>query len=154
MVHTAQAWAHTPGPSGEPHRLVDHLRAVAETARQFAECFQAGDLAYWIGLWHDLGKFDPQFQAYLRACAANPEAARRGPDHKAAGAKLAADRAGAAALVVHGHHGGLRSPTDLKLWLAERLKDPAVHAALAQASREIADLDPGQRVGPPAESER
>lgn len=40
--------------------------AVAEMARSFADAFGMGDLAYLVGLLHDLGKFNPEFQRYLR----------------------------------------------------------------------------------------
>ena len=63
-----ELYAHTPNNKGEWHYLKDHLQKVAEIAKSFAEKFGAGDLAYWIGLWHDLGKCDPKFQSYLEAC--------------------------------------------------------------------------------------
>lgn len=58
-------YAHTSGATGEWHKLADHLQAVAERARSFAEPFGAGEVAYWVGLLHDLGKFSPGFQSYL-----------------------------------------------------------------------------------------
>src|SRR4030042_3724658 len=63
-----ELYAHTPNDKGEWHYLKDHLQKVAELARGFADKFGAGDLAYWIGLWHDLGKVNPSFQGYLNAC--------------------------------------------------------------------------------------
>ena len=63
-----ELYAHTPNEKGEWHCLKDHLQKVAELARGFADKFGAGDLAYWIGLWHDLGKVNPSFQNYLDAC--------------------------------------------------------------------------------------
>jgi CRISPR-associated endonuclease/helicase Cas3 len=78
------AYAHSPNDDGIPHDLVEHLKSVAQWAARFAEKFGAADMAYWAGLWHDLGKFHPDFQAYL----ASP-IARRGPDHSSAGAVLA-----------------------------------------------------------------
>ena len=38
-------YAHTPGKAGEWHKLSDHLQAVAERARVFAEPFDAGEIA-------------------------------------------------------------------------------------------------------------
>ena len=61
------AYAHTPNESGQSHDLVDHLPSVAELAAEFAAPFGASDLARCLGLWHDLGSFTPEFQAYLRA---------------------------------------------------------------------------------------
>lgn len=52
--------AHAPG-----HDLVEHLRGVAEQARQHAPAgLQA--VAELAGRWHDLGKFRPGFQRYIR----------------------------------------------------------------------------------------
>ncbi|MBI4639492.1 MAG: CRISPR-associated endonuclease Cas3'' [Candidatus Tectomicrobia bacterium] len=69
-------FAHSPNSDGFPHDLVEHLTGVAHLAAQFARKFGAADFGYWAGLWHDLGKFHPDFQTYL----VNPNA-RRGPDH-------------------------------------------------------------------------
>lgn len=66
MGETRDFYAHSPGPSGRWHPLVEHLVAVAEMARSFADAFGMGDLAYLVGLLHDLGKFNPEFQRYLR----------------------------------------------------------------------------------------
>lgn len=72
-------YAHTP-PSGSDnwHLLVDHLVSVAELARNFAEPFEAGDLAYQLGLWHDIGKSHPGFQTYLQTCHADHDYKGRG----------------------------------------------------------------------------
>lgn len=63
-------WAHSggsepPGPSG-PHLLADHLRAVAKLAASFAKIFGYEDWGHLAGLWHDLGKYRPRFQRYIR----------------------------------------------------------------------------------------
>jgi hypothetical protein len=93
MAALHQAYAHTPGPTGQWHLLENHLRAVAERARSFATSLGAGELGYYAGLWHDIGKLAPAFQQYLIACAGGEERTRRGPDHKAAGALLASQYA-------------------------------------------------------------
>ena len=77
-VNVALAQSHN--IDGKGHELITHLTEVAGLTRQYARKFEASELGYWLGLWHDLGKFHPDFQAYL----ANPER-RRGPDHKGAG---------------------------------------------------------------------
>lgn len=69
-------YAHTAGSTGKWQPLSEHLYAVAEKARLFAEPFGAGDLAYWIGLLHDIGKINPRFQEYLQAVA-NGEPSRK-----------------------------------------------------------------------------
>ncbi len=58
--------AHTPH-DGERHLLIDHLRETAERARLNAEPFACGDVAYWLGALHDIGKANPAFQEYLEA---------------------------------------------------------------------------------------
>src|SRR5439155_5438514 len=58
-----------PGESfrGRPVSLVDHSRGVALLARRFANgCGLDANLYYRAGLWHDLGKLDPRFQAMLK----------------------------------------------------------------------------------------
>ena len=52
---------------GPDHALTNHLQAVADRA---ARCAPAGaqPWAHQAGLWHDLGKFRPGFQRYIREC--------------------------------------------------------------------------------------
>ncbi len=89
MTGTPTVYAHSRNEHGERHGLVAHLRSVAELAGRFAGEFQATDMAYFLGLWHDLGKFRPESQQYLLECETDPSARRHGPDHKLAGAVLA-----------------------------------------------------------------
>lgn len=133
--------AHTPRKGTEDwHLLAAHLRSVAENARAFAEPFGAGDLAYAIGLLHDVGKYNPAFQAYLRACATN-SGPPRGPDHKAAGAQLAVQRGfDILSLLIQGHHGGLHSPGDLRQWLLKQQRNPALADAIACAEQDTPEL--------------
>ena len=66
---TDSMWAHvrvdatTGVPT--PHMLDDHLNNVAELAGRFAGDY-GKDWAHLAGLWHDLGKFRPGFQRYIR----------------------------------------------------------------------------------------
>jgi CRISPR-associated endonuclease/helicase Cas3 len=137
-------FAHTRNAEGRYHGLADHLQAVAEIARDFAGPFGAAEAAYYAGLWHDLGKFHPDFQAYLERCEASAEARGTGPDHKGAGVRLALTHLGPVALALQGHHGGLRNRSDLEAWLAgPRVKREAVDGALRLAYEAIADLEPG-----------
>lgn len=119
----------SPVAHGPDHLLIDHLRAVAALAAglQGAAGGQATQSwAHLAGLWHDLGKFRPGFQRYVRQDAdAHIEGralvSTRGRDktHSAAGALQALHsfeaRFGPAggvvarvlAQVIAGHHAGL-----------------------------------------------
>ena len=132
--------AHSSNEAGQPHGLVEHLRTVAEMAREFSKPFGGDEAAYYAGLWHDIGKFDPEFQRYL--AGERP----RGPDHKGAGTKLACQHLGPAGLIVQGHHGGLKAEAELKGWLTEKGKAPAALQSLETARQSILDLEPKSRV--------
>lgn len=91
----APAYARTvTGPDGvclSPDRwqpLEDHLTAVAAQASEFAQALGAAEWARLAGLWHDLGKYHPEFQAMLRKAAAGQPKPR--VDHATAGAVHAA----------------------------------------------------------------
>ena len=133
-------YAHSENRDGEYHGLVDHLQAVADLAGEFARPFGGGDAAYYAGLWHDLGKFNPLFQRYLTGESS------RGPDHKAAGTRVACQHIGRCGLLVQGHHGGLRASRDLSGWLEEKGSESAVDRALELARAAIPNLEPEGRL--------
>jgi len=102
----------------EPHDLAEHLRDVAEMAARHAQRFGAQDWARLAGLWHDLGKYRPSFQAYIRDQSgferenAHIESIGRRVEHSAAGALHAIDTLGEIhgrllAYLIAGHHAGL-----------------------------------------------
>ncbi|MBF6590820.1 MAG: CRISPR-associated endonuclease Cas3'', partial [Ktedonobacterales bacterium] len=128
------AIAHTKNKLGQRQDLLDHLTRVADLARGFAEPLGAGDLAYYAGLLHDIGKYNPVFQRYLLEAEAGTTRQRHGPDHKGAGATLA-QTLGLPLLsfLIAGHHGGIPARADLKIWLRERGADPEVTAAIRSA---------------------
>jgi CRISPR-associated endonuclease/helicase Cas3 len=105
------------------HPLEDHLRKVAARAATMAEPFDAGDWARLAGLWHDLGKYSAEFQAYLRQASGREreEAHIEGPagrvNHSAAGGLYAVQRCGPAgkvlAQLILAHHAGLYDGQDL-----------------------------------------
>ena len=130
-------YAHSENRQGIRHDLVNHLRSVAELASQFARKFDAADFGYWAGLWHDLGKFHPGFQAFIHA----PEG-RRGPDHSSAGAVHAEHGFDLLAFLVAGHHSGLPSKTDLKLRLKKKASAQEVAEALSLARSALARVSP------------
>ncbi len=88
---------------------------VADRAAVMASDFGANDWAYLAGLWHDLGKYSPRFQAYIRqASGYDPDAHIEGGgrvDHSTAGAIHACERLGPKgrmlAYLIAGHHAGL-----------------------------------------------
>ncbi|QAU36102.1 CRISPR-associated helicase Cas3' [Janthinobacterium sp. 17J80-10] len=100
----------------EPHGLDEHLREVARLASLSASRFNSSDWAHLAGLWHDLGKYRPRFQHYIRQASGfevdahiNGEAGKA--PHSTAGALLACDRFDVAgrvlAYLIAGHHAGL-----------------------------------------------
>ncbi len=97
------------------HRLEDHLKAVAELARRFADDFGAGEWAYLAGLWHDLGKYSEEFQRLLfvtsDAHIETKETKHGRVDHSTAGAVLAIEKFDKAGRIlgylIAGHHAGL-----------------------------------------------
>ena len=142
---TVQAIAHAKqGSGGEgtwapPHDLEAHLQAVAELAATAARRFNAADWAHLAGLWHDLGKYRPGFQKYIRRVSGfEADAHIKGESgkapHSTAGALLACDRHGEAgrvlAYLIAGHHAGL---DDWHGGLATRLSLPASRAELDEA---------------------
>ena len=101
----------------EPHRLEDHLAAVACLSACFARPFDSEDWARLAGQWHDLGKYRPKFQQYIRCVTgfeaenAHIESSGR-VDHSTAGAVHAVNELGEAAgrllaYLIAGHHAGL-----------------------------------------------
>jgi CRISPR-associated endonuclease/helicase Cas3 len=161
-MNTAPPIAHGPA-----HALIDHLQAVADLAARSAP---AGALswAHLTGLWHDLGKFRPGFQRYIRqdenAHIEGRGVGQRDKSHSAAGAIHALQelkkrfgepgrRAGwLLAHLIAAHHAGLYDAAALKDRLcgggkadSEREHREAAHACAAHAPALLAlteDLDP------------
>lgn len=132
-------FAHSENSSGAKHDLVTHLKSVAELAAKFAGKFGVADFGYWAGLWHDLGKFNPEFQSYI----ASPEG-HRGPDHSSAGAIHAVSGFEGLAFLVAGHHAGLPSRADLKNRIREKSGALQIRTALELARQELTQVTPEQ----------
>jgi CRISPR-associated endonuclease/helicase Cas3 len=133
-------YAHTPNSSGQWHGLQAHLQATAAMARAFADRFRAGELAYYAGLWHDMGKFHPKFQAYLQACAQGNRAQPH--PHARYGAAYAARHCPLLAFPIMGHHAGMPDLSDLKARLTQvadmpQAEQPALGAMPALAPPQV-----------------
>ena len=103
--------AHSKPPS-EWQSLETHLLQVADMAGQHAAAFNAASWGRLIGLWHDLGKFSPDFQKYIRQSSEAQLEGKTGKvNHSSAGALLAIERFGKIgrllAYCIMGHHAGL-----------------------------------------------
>jgi CRISPR-associated endonuclease/helicase Cas3 len=99
-------------PYSEWQQLADHLTAVAAQAGDFSRAFDAGSWGYLAGLWHDMGKYCPEFQHYIRRAGEASVEGRAGRvNHSTAGALLAVERFGKIgrilAYLIAGHHAGL-----------------------------------------------
>jgi len=134
------AYAHSRNAQGRRQDLEDHIRAVAALAEKFASAFDAGPMGRLLGLCHDIGKYDPAWQAYLLASEAGTIKRGHGPDHKGAGAQLASAQLSLAAFLIQGHHGGLRCREDVKRWLKERSADPATGESIRLAKAALPEL--------------
>ncbi|WP_216663109.1 CRISPR-associated endonuclease Cas3'' [Dickeya dadantii] len=105
------------GDWNTPHYLDEHLRDVAELAAAIAPA-TLSDWARLAGRWHDLGKYRPPFQDYLRKASgydaenAHIEQAPGRVSHSIAGARYAITALGNGlghilAYAISGHHVGL-----------------------------------------------
>ena len=142
--------AHSKNIDGQQHDLIEHLQCVANIAGEFAAKFGASELAYWAGIWHDVGKVHPDFQQYLHDCEIHPDKYRRGPDHKLAGSLIAAQKQGILAFLIAGHHGGLPSRTALKEFLRHKTKKQPAEEAINLIGQYFGEVEPTTSLAPPA----
>lgn len=133
----AQFYAHsTEGAQEFWQPLNDHLMGVGDLAAEYGAPLGLREAARLAGLLHDLGKFDPVFQARLSG-------AKIPVDHSTAGAWHVRQMPGVdkfmAELIAHavaGHHAGLPDSSGAPGALSERLAgfDPSrLDASLPQA---------------------
>lgn len=99
VVLTMQYLAHK-SDDGQEQALIDHLVGTAKLSSAFASVFGLSDLAYNIGLYHDLGKYSNGFQN--RILNDGPKV-----DHSSAGAKELIRQFPLGAFCIAGHHAGL-----------------------------------------------
>jgi CRISPR-associated endonuclease/helicase Cas3 len=120
-------YARSPGASGEPQVLKDHLQHVAALAERFAvEAGLPAGLGRWAGLLHDLGKYSDEFQRHrlqLNADGTPNNEERWRVEHACHGAAIA-EAAGdrAVAFSVAGHHGGLPTLADVQKLPKDRME--------------------------------
>lgn len=98
----------------ETHELAEHLREVARRTAEGSACFSPFEWGHLAGLWHDLGKYQPEFQKYIRSASgfdAHIETVPGRVKHAIVGAIHAAERLGPygrlLAYLIAGHHAGL-----------------------------------------------
>ena len=152
-AHTLQNPDGTTRPTAEWELLFTgtgngHLERVARRAAELAAKFDAAEWGQLAGLWHDIGKYSKEFQAYLlqqSGFEAHLEQISR-VDHSTAGARLANETlqpwGRMMAYVIAGHHAGLANATGERSSLQSRLtKDvPAIDAAPASLLQPPAQL--------------
>lgn len=155
-------YAHTPvDGGGDWHDLVSHLKQTAILARENASKFGAGELAWFAGLWHDLGKFNPEFQCYLRACEKakreNASAPAKGVPHAAFGGRFARGAYPPLMQVIYGHHAGLPETEHVKLRMEDLAPDTVYEEVLRLAGENLPGFgppeDPGKLLDDPPRDE-
>ena len=136
---TATAIAHAT-QDGRIHRLDEHLRETASLASEFAAAFNSGQWGRLAGLWHDIGKYSPDFQKMIRSATGldgHVETVPGRVDHSTASGIWATEHlyfkgfpiSRLLAYALCGHHAGLADwsadQTGRKA-LSERLKNTAL----------------------------
>lgn len=96
-------YAHSENRLGEKHLLSDHLKQTAEIALDFGNSEAVKSILKIVGLLHDLGKYQQEFQLYLE------KGGRRGSvPHSVWGAGFARlNNMNEISWVIDGHHKGL-----------------------------------------------
>ena len=110
-------FGHSRNSYGIEEPLIDHLKLVSDLSFQYAEPLKCSSSAAIIGLFHDLGKRSTLFQHVLTGETQNV-------DHSTAGAyavlKAFQVLAWPAAIIIKGHHGGLKQAN--KDWIQTLFK--------------------------------
>jgi CRISPR-associated endonuclease/helicase Cas3 len=141
--------AHTPpNNSDQWHGLKQHLEDVAAGTQRNANKLGADILGAYAGLWHDLGKYNPDFQIYLDQCHAaaqsNDGRKLKGPPHAIYGAKLAWDllKQTPIAPIIYGHHAGLPEIGQMKSRLADPELEESYQVVLQEAQQALGAFSP------------
>ncbi len=134
--------AHTKNEVGVRQGLEEHLTNVAKMAEEYSRAFRGEKFAYYAGLLHDIGKYNPAFQHYLLEAEQNPLQRMRGPDHKSAGAVFGEkfeDR-GALSGVLFGHHGGIPDAGKLQSVILDGETNKVIQNAILSAQEKFPEL--------------
>lgn len=111
MTKSSAYLGHLDEKTGRAQLLRDHLTGVADLAGRFAAAFGEEEMGRLLGLYHDVGKYSREFQAYIRTGEEEKKKRRGSVDHSTAGAQeIAKLRQGAAAplaFCIAGHHAGI-----------------------------------------------
>ena len=85
---------------GREQLLLEHLLGTAALSSRFASALGLENVGYYIGLYHDIGKYSSGFQNRILYEGAKV-------DHSSAGAKEIMRRLPLGSFCIAGHHGGL-----------------------------------------------
>lgn len=124
----AEFYAHSKEgvPLAQWQTLDQHLRGTAEKCARFAAVFSSVELARLAGLWHDIGKYQANFQQKLLGRLDYVE-------HSGAGAALAWEKFSTkglpVAFAIAGHHTGLANYTESGSELPTPLKERIIENA-------------------------
>jgi CRISPR-associated helicase Cas3/CRISPR-associated endonuclease Cas3-HD len=132
------------------HNLEDHLLKVGKLAGEFAKKFNFCEIGKIIGLWHDLGKYKPEFQERIRIKSGYDEEIHlegkkaQSVKHAITGAihsmKTYPKEGCLLAFPIAGHHTGLKDLEDLKHSLRDPFELEAYERILSEVPQDIADL--------------
>jgi CRISPR-associated endonuclease/helicase Cas3 len=155
------------------HDLLDHLNGVEGFAVEFSKSFGGQDWASIASLWHDLGKYRPAFQKYIRNasgfdCEAHIENSPGRVDHSTTGAVHAVEQLAVKELpdfgrilayLIAGHHAGLpdwNTPEQANAALSNRIAKVKQEKHLEEILSVVPDdilgktLSPGKIPGGPS----
>ena len=107
--------AHSANDDGYEHALKDHLQSVSKISQSLARTQLQKKLSKYAALFHDAGKYQQEFQEYLKH--GGP---RGSVPHAALGAALARQYSPVIIpFCIEGHHKGLADKEDLKFTLLD-----------------------------------
>lgn len=134
--------AHSENKLGQRHLLINHLKEVSSLAKGFAEPFLCDKIAALLGLLHDAGKAQVEFQSYLRGKIS------RGPHHAWVAAIMAEKYnlgMGPLVLALSGHHTGLQEPQVIRTYLRDQKKEEAFQKIEATLKTLLPSISPIQQ---------